>query len=464
MVSRALINGWPLVPGRAVVAGGGVTKLVNPRIGLIGPSTTEQNNYGVSDGNGVRNGWAASGPLAWALAEHRRGSMLLDGQTGAPYFAGDNRGDGGTGFAEYPGQISALAARLSDVPSSGRVVIYEPGRNDLQAGMSVATYKANVLRDIADLRTRGFAYIFLCKIWKKPVAYGGVWAAGGAARLNSDELNLWMDTLVGTDLKLVDFPAFVTNPANADGDPYTNVARAVDNTHLTNLGGRLAGKAVNAALEPYLADRQFPTAPAESLFPELSGSGGSKTGTGVSGNVADGYDVSYSGGASGVVVCSTETINGKNFQRIEASQLSGLAATGANLIMSRTVSVPANKKTGIRLKAKIPATLVPYMLFFTFGVSAGQGVSPNQRAGLMAGVANITAQTVIGGAGANFQGAVKFDGSEDLDLWLEAPSYVLTTGSPASVTLSLNATVGPSANANIFSIAIGEIQTFDWPI
>lgn len=448
--------------GAGIVAGRGL--LINPRIGLIGPSTVQNNQYGSNSSSSIRSGNAASGPHTWAMMEHRRGTMLLAGISAAPYWAGDNRGEGSAGFAEYPTQISGLTTRLTSTGADPQntVIIYDPGRNDIQAGMTVAQFKADCLRDIADIRARAIAkYIFLSKLWKKPVAYGGLWASGGAARAAVDEINTWMATLVASDLKLIDFPAFVTNPANADGDPYPNVCRS-DFTHLTNYGGRLAGKAENAALAPYISVRSYPALPVENVVPAFAGTGGVKSGAGVTGNVVDGWTVTA---AAATVACSQETIDGKVYQVLSASQTTGIAATGTDIDFTRTVAIPANKKTGLRMKVKIPASVVPYMLFFRLGDGTEQGANNNMRAACIAGVADATAQTAIGGAGANFQTTAKFDGSEALDLWLETSSYVETGGSATNIAVAMRIIIGAGAqSSDVFAIKIGEIQTFDWPI
>lgn len=446
--------------------GGGIVPLSQPRIGMIGPSTVEYNHYGVSDGAGIRNGAAASGPYTWSAAEARMGNLYTEGSNSFPYFTGDNRGTGGAGLADYPAQIAALATRLSGVPAANRVVIYDPGRNDIQTGMTVADFKTAVLRDIADMRTRGFAMIFLSNLWKKPVAYGGVWASGGSARLAVDEINAWMLTLVAADLKIIDFTSTLTNFGNADQDPYANVVRSIDNTHLTNFGGRLAGKAVTAAMTPYISRMVYPAAPAENLIAPFSGTGGAKAGTGITGSVVDGWSMAYTG-SSGAVACSTPTIDSKTWQRFIATATNALPASGANITLLKNDLLPIAQgaRWGMRARVKIPATLVPYSVLLQLGATLNEGATPYERSGLITGVANLTAQTAVGGAGTNFQNAVKFDGSEDLDLWLESPSFVQGDVGGSNIGVSLTLTIAPGPNAGAaFQFDMGDLQTFTWPI
>lgn len=435
-----------------------------PRIGIIGPSTAEHNFIGAA-GTNYNVTAAASGPITWSLAKSRRAQCLVLPESGSNLLTGDNQAISGATQGGYPGQITALNTRFASLPVNQRIVYYEPGRNDVQSGVSVSTYKSFIARDVAAFRAFGYAKILIGLIWKKPTAYGATWASGGTSRSRSDEINAWIVSTYSDapDVIIVDFPAYVTDPESPDGDPYPGTTRTADWTHLTSLGGYLLSKAIDDALEACCAPQAYPVASAANLVPEFSGTGGTKTS--VTGSVYTGWSAALTLNTSATVIASGVTHSDKPYQRFDISNTSSVPTTGAQLELSKStpLPVPASNKVGLRCRVKIPATNVPYSLFFLLGTAGGSGVTAASRSYIFAGVTDASVATVLT-PGDAFTLAGKFPGTEPLDLWLESPNYVQAASAGSNIGVAMRVIVGPGAPTDTMQIDIGEIQTFLWPI
>jgi len=432
-----------------------------PRIGLIGPSTIAQNNYGAT-ATPWRAGNLSSGPLVWALMQDRLADFRTMAKTTTPFYDGDNQAIYGATQDTYAAQIAALNARMSGV--SNWVAWYEVGRNDVQNnGATGADLIAWTQRDVALLRAGGAKYILLSNLWKKDTSQGGVWAVGGAGRVALDAYNAWLKTYeaANKDIIVVDYLSALTDPASADGNPYSWVARGVG-THYSAIGAqRAALLAVVPALRKITKPHPYPARPAESLIGALSGTGGTKTNA--TGSVVDGWDLSQAA-ATATVVGSTETINGETFQVAQISAATGTTANGGQLTFSKTanIAVAAGNKVGLRCKVLIPATAIPYGLVIGLGRATGQGDASQARAFAIIPQTGDDPTTVIAAPGAAWAATPKFDGSIPQELWVETSSYVLGATGGSSVAVSIGLLFGPAVAAgDSLTIKVGQIQTFE---
>ena len=439
--------------------------LTLPRLGIIGPSTIAQNNYGAS-ATPWRAGNLSSGPDVWALGKEHIVEFLTEAKTTAPYYGGDNQAVYGATQDQYDAQITALASRMSGVANWG--AHYEVGRNDIQNNAAtLADLQTWTQRDVGKLRTAGAKFIILSNLWSKTTAWGGVWASGGAARAVVDAYNAWLPTYVAAnaDLEIVDYASVFIDPGSADKNPFSWVTRnntAGGYTHYSAVGAKRGGEqAVLPALKAFAAPRAYPARPGVSLLADLTGTGGTKTNA--TGNVADGYDVTQTANTA-TVVASQETINGETYQVMTISAATGTGANGGQVSMSKVggVAVAAGKKVGIRGKAIVPASAIPYGLVLGMGSAAGQGAASQSRTFAMIPQTNDDPSTVIAAPSAAWGATPKFDGSTDLELWFESSSYVLGDTGGSTVAVSLSILFGPAASAgDTLTFKIGQLQTFE---
>lgn len=436
-----------------------------PRIGLIGPSLTAQNTYGAT-ATPFRVSNTTAGPLIWAMAEeHRVDFRTMAKSTGAPYVDGDNQANSGAVQSDYGAQIAALASRMSGV--ANWVAWYDIGRNDIEVNAAtLADLQAWMARDVALLRAAGAKKILLPNLWKKPTSYGGVWASGGAARATTDAFNAWLPTYIAAnpDLLLIDFAAVATDPASADGNPYSWVWRG-GGTHWSAIGAQRAGlQAVLPVLRSLTTSRAYPARPAESLVGPLSGTAGGKTST--TGIVADGWQLTQAA-ATATVVGSQEVINGETYQVVTVSAATGTGVNGGHVQFQTATASPlpvaAGKKVGFRCKLLISGTNVPYGVIAIMGGATGQGGdATNARAAALIPQINIEGSGVIGLPGTDWAATPKMDGSIAQDLWLETSSYVLGATGGSTVSLSIGMLFGPALSAgDTITFKVGQIQTFE---
>lgn len=448
------------------IAADGPPLLTFPRLGIVGPSTAAQNNGG-ANATPYRVQNLSVGPLVQALMLERRADFRTFAKTTAPYYDGDNQALYGATQDAYPGQIATLATRMAGLDW---VAWYEIGRNDIQNnGATLADLQGWMARDVAALRAAGAKRIMLPNLWKKQVAYGGVWASGGAARAVVDQFNAWLPTYVAAnpDLFLVDYSSVLTDPASPDGDPFSWVTRnntAGGYTHYSAVGAFRAGQlAVLPVLRRIMAARPYPARPAESLIAALTGTTGTKTN--VTGPVADGWDLSQVA-ATATVVASQETINGEIYQVSTISAATGTTSNGGQITLTKTggIAVAAGKKVGMRCKVLVSASAVPYGLVIGLGSAAGQGAAAQSRAFAIIPQTNDDPTTVIAAPGAAWATTPKADGSVAQELWVETSSYVLGATGGSTVAVSIGALFGPALSAgDTLTIKIGQIQTFEIP-
>ncbi|MFC5760508.1 SGNH/GDSL hydrolase family protein [Rhizobium sp. GCM10022189] len=451
-----------MILASAAHAKGGGVKLVNPRIGLVGPSTVEYNHYGAINNSVYRNYGLASGPFTWALMRDRRAQILIEPKATGNFIAGDNQGVGGVGGSAYPAQIAAIKTRFAGVPTNKRMIYYDPGRNDLTDGHDLAYYQTFINRDVADMKAFGFAKILIGMLFNRDPAYGPPWEEGGVARATLAQINNWMTATFGADpdIKLIDFPSALIDPGT--GNPLPGTMRS-DYTHLTAKGGDFASVAVSAALAELCDAVPYPAPGADNLIAPLSGTGGSKTS--VTGTVFDDWTAALTVNTTASVVASQVVLDGKSFQRFDISNTTSVPSGGAQLAFTKTtpIAVPANKKIGQRMRVKIPATNVPYMLFALLGTSGFSGIPTAARSHAIASIIDETANTPVEAAGTNFSGGFKFDGTKDMDLWIETPNFVQADVAGSSIGLALRLFFGNGGAGATLRLDVGEIQTFDWP-
>lgn len=435
-----------------------------PRIAVIGPSTDENNLYGAASPN--RAGPAGSGNLMWALMQDRRAAVLEFNSAASPYFGGDIKAVGGAVFADYPAQISAAITRKDLYPGNW-IAAYNAGRNPLQDGQLLADYQSGIARDIAALRAGGFTYILLANLGYKPAAYGGGWVAGGAYRVQTDLINAWIVSTYGaaSDIYIIDQQTALMDPATAGTtkEPYANAYRS-DFTHLTTEGGERAAVPYLAALQTICTARSYPTTAL--TLSDMGGSGGTISGTGLTGAVVNGWGSVLTAGPT--VVAETVVDGAKRFQRFTISNTQGIAAAGVNLVFSKTVKVPvaAAARVGLRAKYRATASSVKHLVFASFGNATGQGdtVGNGARAGLFAGVADPTATAAVGGAGTGFSGVPGFLKTTAKNLWLETATYVIGASGGSTVSIDFTIIIGPGDPGDTLVIEIADVQDFLYPV
>lgn len=438
-----------------------------PRLAIVGPSTAAQNNGGAS-ASPYRVQNLSVGPIVQALMRDRRLDFRTMAKSTSPYYDGDNQAVYGATQDLYPAQISNLATRFSG--NSNWVAWYEIGRNDIQNNAAtLANLQTWMARDVAALRAAGARKILIPNIWKKQVAYGGVWASGGSARAVVDQFNAWLPSyiLANPDLILVNLASALTNPASPDGDPYTWVTRnntAGGYTHFSAVGATQAAiREVNGAFAKIAKPRSYPARPSESLLAALTGTTGTKTN--VTGNVATGWDMTQTA-ATATVVASQEAINSEIYQVATISAATGTTANGGQLTFSKVgnIAVAAGKKVGLRCKVIVPASAVPYGLVIGIGSATGQGDASQSRAFAIIPQTNDDPTTVIAAPGAAWAATPKFDGSISQELWVETSSYVLGATGGSSVAVSIGILFGPAlSSGDTLIMKVGQIQTFEVP-
>ncbi|WP_210526421.1 SGNH/GDSL hydrolase family protein [Rubellimicrobium arenae] len=445
--------------------------LTFPRIGLIGPSTIAQNNFGAvytAAGTPGRVHSLSSGPLIWALMQERIADFRVRPQVPAgsfdPFMDGDNQARSGARATEYPAQIQRLIAEMSSANGNWGAW-YEVGRNDSESGTgSFAELRSYTERDVAALRAGGAKFILISQLWDKDTSYSALWAAGGTARVAMQQYRAWLETYEAEnpDIILVRYSDVLRDPASADGNPYSWVTRT-DGTHYSAIGARRAAKlAVLPALRKVARPRAYPARPAESLLPALTGTAGTR-GTGVTGVVSDGWNLA--GNNLLVVAGSVETINGEQYQVVTVSGGDDLSATGGALIdLSRPagIVVPAGQRVKLRGRVIIPATTFPYALSFGLGGTGGQGVDNAARSYAVIPQTQSSGPAVVTAANATWAAAPKYDGSEDQELWFETPSYVEGNASGGAIALTLGVYLATAPNAAAaFVMKVGQLQTFN---
>lgn len=435
-----------------------------PRIAVVGPSTDANNMYGTNSPTPARNGPAASGPLVWALAKDRRARMLTFTPATSPYWDGDIKAVGGAVLSGLQTQIDAAINRKNLNPNDAWIAAYNPGRNDLQDGKLLADYQAAVPGHIMSMRNAGFSYIMLALLAYKPAAYGGGWVADGAYRQEVDKINAWLVATYGSaaDIKIIDMQTALIDPASgAAKEPYANSHRS-DYTHLTNQGGERAAAPYVSALQAIAVARPYPT-DTVSIAP-FSGTGGTLTGPGLTGTMADGWTAALEA-AGPTIVASQVVENGRTWQRFTVSNTAGIASTGVNLRITRNapVAIPAGVRRGMRTLFRSTASSVKHSLFFTLGNASGQGDTsvPAARAALIAGIADPTAQAAIGGAGANFSGAPGFL-PVDKTVLFEASSFAQGASGGSNANIDLLIIIGPGNAGDSIVFDLADPQDFNF--
>lgn len=451
--------------GTITIAAAGPIILNYPRIAVIGPSTDANNMYGTNSPSPARNGPAASGPLVWALAKDRRARIETFTQTASPYWAGDIKAAAGAVLSDMQAQIDAAITRKNLSPSDAWVAAYNPGRNDLQDGKLLADYQAAIPGHITSLRNAGFSYIMIALLAYKPAAYGGQWVAGGAYRQEVDKINAWINSTYGSaaDIKIIDSQAALLDPSTGSAmEPYANAYRS-DATHLTAQGGERASAPYVTALQAITASRAYPTNPVGLTVAPFSGAGGTLTGTGLTGTMADGWTAALET-AGPTIVASQVVEGGRTWQRFTVSNTEALPANGVNLRITRNspVAIASGVRKGMRTLFRSTASSVKYGLFFALGNSSGQGDTsvPAARATLIAGVADATTNAAIGGAGANFAGTPGFLPTAKT-VAFESSSFIQGASSGSNANVDFLIIIGPGNAGDTIVFDLADPQDFN---
>lgn len=434
----------------------------NPRMAIIGPSTAWRNAS--AQNNSPNNyGPSAVGPYMWAQRLGLKFDHRLQWRNTSPFVQGDNFGAEGAGFPEIEAQCTAVVSAFTSI--TNKWVSVAPGRNEIQ-NQTITTVEAYMIRVrtcverlIAGGFTQGTNRILLEGIWKKPTAYGGVWAANGAARALVDPINAAMAAYAGSldNVVFLDMQTGMAIPGDANGNPPSGTTVS-DNTHYAQFGAMRAGRIIRDALAPLLVPYTFPTRPAENVMPAF-GAGGGTLANGATGQVVGGWEVARE--ASGNVSAVVASIVGGR-QRIDVTTTAGVNAgsEAAHFRLASNGAVahgrPANTLLGMRARVLIPATGVPFGLAFRvtdLGSNGKQGMGISLP--YSTGASSMITQAAAVAAG-NLP-VLWADGSEDLDLWLETALIPLVTGSQLRPLLALR--YGPLAGGTI-RMDIVDIHTF----
>lgn len=195
-----------------------------------------------------------------------------------------------------------IAARLTDVTGLAVVpdwcIVADWFTNDVLTDTNTAAQiKAQGELIVSGLLAAGLKVV-LCT--GNPTA--GFTTSGRKATVS--QVNAWVRAqATRPGVVVCDAAPLMAQPA--DGLPRTNMLR--DGTHHSGLGGYTAGKALAAALAPFVGGAvDLPTSNVDSLSlnsnPMMLGTAGTKPGS-ITGNVADAWDATWSG-AAGTAVAS----------------------------------------------------------------------------------------------------------------------------------------------------------------
>jgi lysophospholipase L1-like esterase len=236
--------------------------------------------------------------------------------------------------------LSNMSAQKESITAlNPNIVFFLGGTNDLQTtASSGATLMGSHSACVNHYLTVASKVVVL-KVLKRTVGHPNGWDATKEAR-RIDLNNLIQSTYgANPDVVIVDMES-VWNPA----------LHTVDDVHPNNLGAKLIGDAVVAAVRPLLATDSTMLnryTNSESLFvtnpvtlapanenPQLAGTAGTKTNA--TGDVADGWACINNAGLT--VVCSKTTLNGRPAQRM---LLSGTATATADIFFQNDAAFSA---------------------------------------------------------------------------------------------------------------------------
>ncbi|PKA40463.1 hypothetical protein CWR43_28230 [Rhizobium sullae] len=448
--------------GKGVGVGGPQIEQADfPRLAILGPSTSQRNTHARNDTPNMY-GFAATGPVSWA----RRMGLRFDhrhlSSATSPYFTGDNYAREGAVFTTISAQCDAVVTAFAGITNKWAII--EPGRNDIQNGMSAATFMTNLQTCLDKLIAGGFTVgtnkIVIKGSWKKPSAYGGVWANGGAARATLDEVNALMAAITTTNVLFVDTQTGMADPATGSlQDPYADTTVS-DFTHLTAKGAQREGAIIYTRLAPYLTSYAYPAADSGNKLPAFSGTTGTLT-NGATGTALTGWDVAKEAvGNVANVVASIVTIDSKQYQRMTLTNM-GAANVLSEAAQFRLASngavahgLAAGTLLAMRARVKIAPTAAPV------GLSArisDLGSGGKQVSAIALPYNTATSSEVTQAAAAPASATVHWlDATAGLDLWLDSPAAPLIGSSTLRPLICVR--YGPSAETIVADI--GEWYTY----
>lgn len=242
--------------------------------------------------------------------------------------SGYNQATGGQTAAQMATQVANVTAL------SPKAVVCLSGTNDLSGTADTpATIFANQRTAVDGYKAAGARVVFICTLPRNDTTWTNLSAGRQADRTTLVNLQR-----AQTDVEIVDLESTF--------DPTT---MCVDGLHPNYLGAITIGQAVGDKLNEiivagdifadYLAADNYLFGATEN--PALTGTAGSKSGAGVTGEVANLWTVEENGGMT--VVCSKTTLNGKTAQRVVVSGTNSTNGRVVNLRNTVTYSGQAGE-------------------------------------------------------------------------------------------------------------------------
>jgi len=283
------------------------------KVAFIGDSIVQQ---GLAASSGEIDITARSG-LSWAQIldpRFRHPNSWVPSSTDSRGFTGYNHGMVGETTAQMLARIGVVLAQNPDI------VLIAGGTNDVAAGLSAATIIAN-LDAMASAALQANRRVGLLTIRPRATTGVGSLPVGDAKWAVFHSVNQWIRAQNRPRLVPIDLTALLSDgttdvSGNGSGWFYrADPAYLFDNVHLSHLGGWQEGKAIRSYLAqqiaPDLVVASDPLAAGNGLpAAALAGTAGtiSATGTGISGQIATGWQIRRYEGDGGSVNCAKELV------------------------------------------------------------------------------------------------------------------------------------------------------------
>lgn len=280
----------------------------------------------------VTNGTSTSNECSYLSRNYQNWNRVLDprgkwdfwfapdaspGPEGVNYI-GQNKGVGGDQTSDMQGaaRLNDLLAMIAYVVSQGGtpVVGIGGGTNDLNASSTAAAIMTRLTNIYTQVLNAG-ARIIIVTVPPRPTS---VWSSGGAIRTQWLALSPLMQAYADanpTRVKIVRRDLICSN-ADADRTPITGYLES-DNVHLTPIGGyhvAVDSGGWNEKLASWIAPYTYAPADVVSgdlwLNPTFTGTGGSVSGTGMTGIIADNCQLRLASG-TGVACVGSKVAGGQ---------------------------------------------------------------------------------------------------------------------------------------------------------
>jgi len=408
---------------------GGSSLLSFPPVLLVGASTTRMNTYG--DVSPQRGGPMAGSPISWYQMLYGR-RIKFDNQPnlgvtdpdrtyqrGYDYGADGARATDETSHSpSFTHQIDAAIADWSTTSSKPFMVIVSE-RNDVDGGFTSSQYITAMTALYTKALAAGFKVI-ATELWNPMLtdsssAYTGASAPGRQVTL---DFNTWVNAnwqSLGITA-LVPLFAAMTDTGTSGNPPKTGYT--ADTRHYSPKGGKAGAAAYAAVFNAIAAARTYGAPDANNIFSAFTASGGTAN-TGVTGTLSGNVQATKSvPGSTATIVAATaqDSTTNEIFQRLTISNTTGVTAPGEIVTLEPiTMPTPAAGVThGYRQRVRIKATNVPYAIYATM---QDDGAS-QARVNAITPITNVSGNTPTASPATGIQW---FDGSTDLDLWLDSP-------------------------------------------